>query len=63
MWLPNTLVPVIDSWLGVDADRLIVSVQFLLDGEGWRSELRLMPKEAFDLVPPEPTADEMESIL
>jgi len=60
LWQPNRVVPVVDSWLGVDADRLIVSVQFLLDAAGQRTELRVMPKEAFDLVPlPEPEVDEM----
>jgi prophage tail gpP-like protein len=59
-WEPNRLVAVQDAWLGVDDDLLIVSVQLMLDEEGQRTELRVMPPEAFELVPlPEPTADDV----
>lgn len=55
LWQPNTLVPVNDTWLGVVEDRLIVTVDYILDGNGEFCELQVMPKEAFDLIPlPEP---------
>lgn len=50
LWAPNYLVPVDDAWMGIEADRLIMSVQFLLDDNGQRTELRVMPPEAADLV-------------
>lgn len=50
LWTPNRLVRVVDPWLGIDGDRLIMSVQFTLDEQGSRTELRVMPREAADLV-------------
>lgn len=50
LWAPNRMVRVEDPWLGVSGDRLIVSTQFLLDDQGSRTELRVMPREAADLV-------------
>lgn len=50
LWEPNRMVHVEDPWLGISGDRLIVSVQLLLGGEGELAELRLMPREAADLV-------------
>lgn len=51
LWQPNTEIPVRDPWMGIDKDLLIVSVQFLLDKQGQRAEIRVMPREAFELVP------------
>lgn len=50
LWAPNRLVRVDDPWLGIAGDRLIMSVQFSLDEQGARTELRVMPREAADLV-------------
>jgi prophage tail gpP-like protein len=55
LWEPGYLVQVRDRWLGVDAWRLIESVQLLLDDQGERAELRVVPQEAWDLqAEPEP---------
>lgn len=60
LWQPNFLVPVSDRWMGIDEDLLIVSTQFLLDKQGERAEIQVMPKEAFDLVElPEPASKEL----
>lgn len=50
-WRPNRVVPVRDHWLEIDGDRLITGVQFLLDDRGRRSEIEIMPVEAFDTRP------------
>lgn len=56
-WNPNVLVPVRDAFLGIQAERLVTEVALLLDGEGLRAELTLMPREAFERVElPEPGA-------
>lgn len=51
LWHPNRLVRVDDAFMGIQGDRLIMSVQFLLDGRGQRTELRVMPREAAELIP------------
>lgn len=52
LWEPNTLVRVIDEWMGFDGDDfLISSLRYQLDEEGLRTELQLMPPEAFELLP------------
>ncbi|HEY9200773.1 MAG TPA: hypothetical protein VIQ81_04165 [Gammaproteobacteria bacterium] len=59
LWAPNTLVPVKDHYLDINDDRLIVGVQFIMDEAGQRTELQVMPKQAFDLIAlPEPETDE-----
>lgn len=51
LWEPNTLVRVIDSFMGFDDEQfLISSLQYVLDKEGQRTELQLMPPEAFELM-------------
>ena len=56
LWEPNTLVPVRDPYQGIDGDMLIVSVQYLLDEDGLRTEIEVVRKEAFELIAlPEPT--------
>lgn len=51
LWQPNTQVRVRDTWLGIDdADLLIVSVTFIVDDLGTRTELTLMQREAFDVL-------------
>lgn len=63
LWQFNTLASVVDAWAGVNGDRLIVEVSRVLDDQGRRTELRVMPKEAFDLNPlPDPTGDNEEFI-
>jgi len=57
LWMPNVLVPVRDEFLGLRADRLLTEVALILDGDGLRSELTLMPREAYARVElPEPGA-------
>lgn len=51
LWPINRLVPVRDDFLEIDADRLITGVTFILDERGARTELSVMPKEAYDLIP------------
>jgi prophage tail gpP-like protein len=50
LWRPGDLVPVRDRWLGIDDIRLIESVQLVLDDNGERAELRVVPPSAWDLV-------------
>lgn len=50
LWQINQLVPVEDAFMGIAEDRLITEVRFLMDDKGQRTELRVMPKEAYDLV-------------
>jgi len=52
LWEPNTLVPIIDPWMRLDNEFLLITgVQYLLDKEGERTEIQVMPAEAFDLLP------------
>lgn len=51
LWMPNNLVLVKDSIMGINDDRLITEVRLTLNEKGERTELRVMPKEAFDLAP------------
>jgi prophage tail gpP-like protein len=55
LWMPNRLVRLCDSWLGMDRDLLISEVGLVLDEQGLRSELKLCPPETFERLPlPEP---------
>lgn len=58
MWRPNSLATVHDAYQYLrGAERLITDVAYVLDDQGERAELTVMPKEAFALVPqPEPEA-------
>lgn len=58
LWRPNMLVPVFDTYQFLDGiDRLITDLTYILDDQGERTELTVMPREAFDLVEqPEPEA-------
>ncbi|MBL1321505.1 MAG: hypothetical protein COA63_010670 [Methylophaga sp.] len=59
LWQPNVLVPVKDSFLSINSDMLISEVQLIMDDQGQRTELRVMPPEAFELVAlPEPTIED-----
>lgn len=51
LWRPNKRVPVVDPWLQIDEDRLITHVSYIMDDDGKRCELEVMPPEALDLVP------------
>ena len=54
-WMPNELVHIDDPLLGIKGDRLIRSVNLLLNENGTRTELAVVPKEAFELTPlPDP---------
>jgi len=50
LWLPNRLVRVKSPSLRVDADLLIVSCSYTLDGGGSRTELTLAHPAAFDQI-------------
>jgi len=59
LWEPNKMVPVSDAYAGINEDRLIPSVDLILDEGGFRSEIQVVPKEAFNLIPlPEPKSEE-----
>lgn len=52
LWEPNRLVHIVDEWMGLDGVWwLIATVRFRLDENGQRTEITVMPKEAFDLIP------------
>lgn len=52
LWEPNRLVRIVDDWMGLNGVWwLIATVRFRLDDGGQRTELTVMPKEAFDLIP------------
>lgn len=51
LWTPNKLVRIEDEWMGLNGVWwIIATARFLLDDKGMRTELTVMPKEAFDLV-------------
>lgn len=50
LWKPNTLVHVRSPYLGLDNDLLVVSVDYMLDENGTRTELSLARREAFELL-------------
>ena len=59
-WMPNELVHINDDWLGVKGDRLIRSANLLIDENGTRTQLAVVPKEAFELTElPEPEETEV----
>jgi len=59
LWEPNKLVPVVDAYQELKTDLLIVHVTFMMDEDGQRTELELMPPEALDLISlPEEQSDE-----
>jgi prophage tail gpP-like protein len=52
LWEPNRLVRIVDEWMGLDGVWWLISaVRFRLDENGQKTELTVMPKEAFDLIP------------
>ena len=52
VWRHNTLISVTDPMMDFDdSELLIVSVSLLKDESGTRTELKLMPREAFDRIP------------
>lgn len=52
LWEPNKLVRVTDEWMDLDGVWWLISaVRFRLNEKGQRTELTVMPREAFDLVP------------
>jgi len=59
LWRPNMLTRVFDAYQFLNGEaRLITDLTYILDDQGERSELTVMPREAFDLVAqpePEPT--------
>lgn len=52
LWTPNQLIAVNDPWMGWNDQRLIVETRIILDPEaGSTTEIMVMPKGAFDMVP------------
>ncbi|MDY0038477.1 MAG: hypothetical protein RBS05_21440 [Zoogloea oleivorans] len=52
LWEPNRPVQVFDEWMGFDGEWLMIAgVRFIFGKGGRRTELEVMPPEAFDLVP------------
>jgi prophage tail gpP-like protein len=47
LWEPNRLVPVLDSWLGIDMELLIVGVTYRLDAAGTTAQLSLTKRESY----------------
>lgn len=59
LWQPNTLVQVVDSFLGIDEQRLISQVDFTLDDQGERTEVTVVGRHAYDpLKIPQPSPSE-----
>lgn len=51
LWRSNQLVPVFDEYQFLAGDqRLITDLTYILDDQGERTDLTVMPREAFDLV-------------
>jgi prophage tail gpP-like protein len=58
LWEPNRLVRIVDEWMGLGGVWWLISAaRFRLDENGRRTELTVMPKEAFDLIPLPPKDD------
>ena len=58
-WAPGFEVRVTDRWLGIDDWMLIEGVQKILDENGERSEIQIVPPSAWDLTAePEPKEDD-----
>ncbi|WP_328184619.1 phage baseplate assembly protein [Marinobacter sp. OP 3.4] len=59
LWTPGFEVAVRDQWLGIEDDMIIDSVQLLLDGQGERAEIQVVPPSAWDLTAePEPVKEQ-----
>jgi prophage tail gpP-like protein len=52
LWAPGQQADIRDPLAKVEETWVIASVGWILDDQGWRSELALCPKEAFDVEPP-----------
>ena len=52
LWTPGRLVRVVDDWLDVDADLLIVAANFSLDNGGTVTTLTLAPPAGYELLAP-----------
>lgn len=63
VWAPNTRVMVRDHYAKVNGERAISSVNLTLDEKGKRSEITVMPVQAFDLIPlPDPDSGEGDTL-
>ena len=47
LWAPNVMVPVVDKFQGLEMDLLVADVSLILDAQGQRAELALVPRETF----------------
>lgn len=57
LWAPGALVRVVDDWLGLDRDLLVVSVVWQAGPDGATADLALLPADAFEPRPrPRPDA-------
>ncbi len=52
LYQPNTMVTLDDDWTGMHERMLIAKVKFTLSDQGTLTELTLVRREAFELVPP-----------
>jgi prophage tail gpP-like protein len=48
LWRPNRRVRIRDSWMGLDTAWQIADVEFVLDDQGARTRLTVMPPSTFD---------------
>lgn len=62
LWPVNRLVRVQDSLLGLDDARLIIGVAYTLGEQGTTTELTLMPREAWELIPLPEKADNWDAL-
>lgn len=60
LWRVNELVDLVDPYLGINGDMLISSVTFKKSGEGTKTEMELVHKEAFM---PEPEVVKQKAIV
>ena len=59
-WQPNELVQVVDPWQGINGERLITEVRSISDLQGEHSEITVLPRAAFVLIPlPEPEEEDL----
>jgi len=49
LWRINTVVPVYDSWMGIQGDRLISGVRYIDSDDGLIVEITVMPLSSFDM--------------
>jgi prophage tail gpP-like protein len=53
LWEPGQQADIDDPYCKINETWVIASVAWIMDNQGWRSEVTLCPKEAFDIAPPD----------